>query len=183
MLLLLGSILCLLAAVLLGGRIQNLASIKIRGSWLVFVVLLIQIVLFTRPPKWLNPWVETLHICSYVLMAFVLLANLRLPGMKLIALGAGSNFLVITANYGYMPVPFDHFSGLFPREAAVMAAIGHYNNSAMITEGTRFWWLGDIFFVPRPIPFANVFSVGDVILLVGLFVFFLGIMREKTGRS
>jgi hypothetical protein len=179
MLLLVMSLLSFLVVILLGGRVQNLASLNVRWGWLGVVVLLIQVVLFSRPPAWLTPWLETIHIFTYLLLALVLFANLRLPGMKLITLGAVSNFLVISANHGYMPVPFGHFQALFPEAAATMAATGHYHNSVMISAGTKLWWLGDVFYLPRPFPFANVFSVGDALLVIGLFLFFSGIMRKK----
>jgi hypothetical protein len=43
-----------------------------------------------------------------------------------------------------------------------------FSNSALMGPGTALPWLGDVFLLPRPIPFANVFSIGDVLIAVGI---------------
>ena len=51
-----------------------------------------------------------------------------------------------------------------------LVANGHsFANSATLKHA-RLPFLGDIFPWPRPLPFANVFSVGDVLLVVGVAV-------------
>ncbi len=42
-----------------------------------------------------------------------------------------------------------------------------FTNSTLIHAGTALPFLGDVFALPRPIPLANVFSVGDVLIGVG----------------
>jgi hypothetical protein len=48
-----------------------------------------------------------------------------------------------------------------------------FSNSALAGPDTMFAFLGDNFVVPPPIPFANVFSIGDVLIGAGggLFVY------------
>ena len=36
-----------------------------------------------------------------------------------------------------------------------------------LDAGVRLWFLGDVFAMPRPVPVAKVFSIGDLILLAG----------------
>jgi hypothetical protein len=55
-----------------------------------------------------------------------------------------------------------------------------YTNSALMTAATRFPALGDIFVFPRPLPLANVFSVGDLLIAVGAVVFLVRQMRVPT---
>jgi hypothetical protein len=38
-------------------------------------------------------------------------------------------------------------------------------------QGARLAWLGDVFAVPRGWPFANVFSAGDVIVVIAIAYF------------
>ena len=43
-----------------------------------------------------------------------------------------------------------------------------FTNSVLMGPGTALPWLGDVFVLPRPIPLANVFSVGDVLIALGI---------------
>ena len=71
------------------------------------------------------------------------------------AAGAASNLLAIVANGGYMPVS--------PGAAAVLGAHSPsaYSNSIQLPDPVLAP-LTDIFALPPWVPFANVFSVGDV---------------------
>jgi hypothetical protein len=105
------------------------------------------------------------------------LRNARLPGLALVAVGAFLNLVAIVANGGYMPSSPDAWAALngvaqLPKEG--------YTNSAMIGQGTMFPFLGDIFYLPHPIPFANVFSIGDVIIAVGAVWFLVAAMRGRA---
>ena len=55
----------------------------------------------------------------------------------------------------------------------------HFDNSALVAH-PRLGYLGDVFAVPRWLPTHNVFSVGDVLILVG--VGYL-LHRECRGRA
>jgi hypothetical protein len=44
---------------------------------------------------------------------------------------------------------------------------GVLTNSTLASAATRLALLGDVFAVPRPLPFANVFSIGDLLIAVG----------------
>jgi hypothetical protein len=46
-----------------------------------------------------------------------------------------------------------------------------YSNVVPMGPDTKLAFLGDIFVFPRPLPLANVFSIGDLLI---------GIMRERT---
>jgi len=55
--------------------------------------------------------------------------------------------------------------------------IRHFSNSVLSGPDTPFAILGDIFVWPRPLPLANVFSVGDAVIAVGAIVFLVVGMR------
>ena len=44
---------------------------------------------------------------------------------------------------------------------------GDFNNSGILAH-PQLAWLGDVLAVPAGVPLANVFSIGDVLILVGL---------------
>ena len=43
---------------------------------------------------------------------------------------------------------------------------GDFVNSGVV-DGANLWFLGDVFAWPQPMPLANVFSVGDVLVVAG----------------
>jgi hypothetical protein len=46
----------------------------------------------------------------------------------------------------------------------------------------RLAFLGDIFATPASVPAANVFSVGDVLLVLGAFIFLHVVSESRLGR-
>ena len=88
-------------------------------------------------------------------------ANLRTPGMPLIALGGLSNALAIVANSGVMPAS----EGAL-RLAGMTADPEAFTNSGLVRDA-HLAFLGDVFAVPAWVPAANVFSVGDLLLVAG----------------
>ena len=73
-------------------------------------------------------------------------------------------------------------SGQSSREA--LAAIHHgeavvYSNSAVLAQ-PMLPWLTDIFALPRWLPWTNIFSVGDVLIAVGVAVVIVAAMRTPA---
>lgn len=104
-----------------------------------------------------------LHILTYAAAAAFLWANRRVAGVWIVAAGALSNGIVIALNGGTLPAS----------EAAVKAAGFEHDlefaNSAVL-DNPVLPWLGDVFAWPDPLPFANTFSVGDVLIVTGVWV-------------
>jgi hypothetical protein len=82
----------------------------------------------------------------------------------LIAAGAVLNFTVVLANGGQMPASPEAVAALMG--APVLPTTG-FTNSVIAGPETNFAFLGDIFVLPRPLPLANFFSIGDVLIGVG----------------
>ena len=169
---------CLLSVVLAGGHIRGLARLEFRAGWLCGLALVVQVLVISVLPE--TRFSEAGHIASYVLIAGFLVANHHLPGLKLIALGAVMNFAAISVNGGVMPAR----QGAL--EAAGMAdnvaASEEFANS-MAQEGARLSFLGDVFALPEPWVFANVFSAGDVVIAVGAAVAMHATCQSRLSRS
>ena len=93
--------------------------------------------------------------------------------MAIVALGAISNLSAIVLNGGYMPA-----------DPGAMAALGKieptaYSNSAVLPDPVV-KPLTDIFALPAWLPFANVFSIGDVLIAVGVVVVIVAAMRRPV---
>jgi hypothetical protein len=101
----------------------------------------------------------------YVLSSAAVLAcvvrNHRIPGLLIAAVGGLSNLFAVVANGGYMPV--DPSNAL---AAGQQTAIGYTNTVVMANPYLR--PLTDIIVLPPPWPFANAYSIGDLLVIAGV---------------
>ena len=154
-------VLALVTVPLAGGRLHRLAEVRLRLTWTLLVALAIQLVITTLVPDGPKTLYACAHIASYGLGAAFLVANRRFSGIWLVALGASLNLLVIIANGGVMPADPDAL-----RLAGWPIASPDFENSTALPHA-RLAFLGDVFAVPAALPLANVFSVGDVLIVLG----------------
>ena len=162
----------LLVGVLAGGRASGLGRVRFRWGPLVFVGFLTQVVLFSAPVAERVGWLGApVYVASTALVLVVLLRNLSVPGLPIVALGALSNFLAIVANGGYMPASTSALAALGKSPAA------GYSNSSVVAD-PALAPLTDIFALPARLPFANVFSIGDVLIGVGVAAAIVVAMRD-----
>src|SRR5450759_5502676 len=132
-----------------------------RWRWplLIWVTLAIQVVVVEVPlPGGLAP---VLHVMTYLVALGFVWANRHIPRIMLVAAGAAANGITIALN-----------NGVLPASAGAAAAAGveshtTFANSAVIDHPTL-PWLGDVFAWPAPLPLANTFSVGDVLIAIGV---------------
>jgi len=167
----------LVIGLLLGGRLSALGEIKFRWWPLVFAGFLIQAVLFqdavAARVSALGP---PLYIASTLMVVLAVLRNLDVPGIPLVALGAACNLAAILANGGYMPASPGAMAALGKAEPVI------YSNSAVAPDPVLAP-LTDIFALPSWLPFNNIFSIGDVILALGVVVVIVTTMRRGARSS
>ena len=58
-----------------------------------------------------------------------------------------------------------------------------FSNSQLIGPATLLPWLGDVFALPRGVPLANVFSIGDVLIGAGGLLFVVRTMRPRSAPA
>jgi uncharacterized protein DUF5317 len=150
-----------LAVPLSGGRLGALADLRLRRLWAVYAALGLAI-LGVNLPGLPDGARSLLLIAAYPVGAVFLAANWRVPGVPLVALGAGLNLLAIAANGGVMPASPDALA-----TAGLPAGGPGFRNSDVVAD-PRLAFLGDIFAIPASWPLSNVFSVGDVLIGAGL---------------
>jgi hypothetical protein len=161
------------AGYLAGGRLHNLERLTLTRPWLVLAALGLQVVAFSPLGAALpHPTTVVLHFVSYGLLAWFVVLNRHHLGVTIAGVGLGLNLVTIAANGGYMPAS---------KEALDLAGAADtgatLNNSAVIGAGTRLGLLGDIFAAPSWMPAANVFSLGDVLIVAGIAVLLAASMR------
>jgi hypothetical protein len=161
-------------AVLLGGRPSRLAEVRFRLGWTVPVALAIQLVIFSRLGSGLTTGtVEELHVASYVILLAFAAANLRLRALIPVLLGLGANAAAILANHGLMPVSVS-------AAKTVGLSAGVHENVDIGHAHLAF--LGDVFAMPSQFPMANVFSVGDILIGIGMILFIVLVSIEDDGE-
>jgi hypothetical protein len=149
-----------------GGSPMRIADVRLRAGRFAIAGLAVQIAILETPlGRASHAWLAAVHVGSYLLIGVFLWRNARVPGFIVLGAGAVANFAAIAANDGVMPST---------RSAARIAGLAHsgaaFSNSAVGTK-SPLWFLGDVFAIPHGVPFANVFSAGDVAILVGAAIF------------
>ena len=163
----------ILVGLLLGGRLSNLAGLRFRWGWLAVGGLLVQLVLFTPTGEALAGSAgPALYLASTLVVFVAVLRNVRLAGMPVVLAGAASNLLAIAANGGYMPAS---------AEAMAIAGLppGDHANSVVLADPVL-RPLTDVLALPAWLPMANVFSIGDVLIAVGIAWAIAAAMRRRV---
>jgi Family of unknown function (DUF5317) len=157
-----------------GGRLDSLAELRLRAAWIIVAALVVQIVLFSPVGDLIDGLAPAVYVGSTAAVLVALVLNRSIPGLAIVAIGATSNLIAIVVNGGYMPAG-----------AGALAALGHtegagYSNSVVLTN-PALQPLTDIFALPTWLPLANVFSVGDALIGLGIVVTIAVAMRR--GRT
>lgn len=156
------ALLSLLTVPLTGGRLSALADVQLRKVWLLPTALGLQVLVISVVPDWPHTLVSTVHVGTYGLAAVFVYANRHVPGVLLIGAGGLCNGVTISLNGGTLPASAD----------ALARAGKHMDPSEFANSGVLddpyLPWLGDQFAIPAGVPLANVFSIGDVLIILGV---------------
>lgn len=167
----------LVVGLLLSGRLAGLGELRFRWFALFVVGLAIQVVLFSPPvTARIGELGPPIYVASTALVLAAVARNWRIAGIPIVVVGAASNFAAIVANGGYMPAS----------RAALASLDQHlteeYGNSVALAH-PALEPLTDLFALPAWVPFANIFSVGDVLIGLGVVVVIVAGMRRARGGA
>jgi hypothetical protein len=171
----------IIIGLLRGGELEKLSTISIWGVPLFALALLLRVLIWVfglLDFSVLLSYSPFFIIISYLILIFVSIQNIKLPGFRYITLGLVLNSFVIIINGGQMPV-------LLPQEA--IQNVNMTNILAEETEGlhflinnnTLFAFLGDVIPMPKPFPDSSILSVGDIMIMVGLFMLIQKTMKQE----
>lgn len=165
----------------------NMAAMKIRLRWVIVAAVLLQRLPFAlSEPSSFVELKKALLVLSYMLLLWALSHNCRLWSMRVVALGSILNFAAIAANGGLMPVSPE------ARLQAGMTDLGPSSLGMVLPEGTgillsvdqtNLQFLSDIIAISAV---GGVFSLGDVVIGVGLLIFFAEAacsVGDRSGKS
>jgi hypothetical protein len=180
----------LLGLVVVGGRVSNLANVSVKWGWLAPLAFLMQAYLIFFPAEMAGGLLSErslLLTVSHILLLVVVWQNRHLAGVKLIGLGLLLNFLVMVVNGGFMPIT-----------PGTLEQIGYDSNATQLETGyivgrtknvvaepgdARLWFLSDIMVIPKPFPIPAALSVGDVLIVTGVFWFLRKSMLRREARA
>lgn len=161
MILLAGLAVVVASVPLAGRRLGHALTLRLRSGWLVGTALLGQTVIVSVLPSAVpRPVAEAIHLSTYAMAIAFVWRNRHIRWLWLVSLGGGLNLAAIAANHGVMPA-----SRAALATAGIVEKAG-FANSAAVTHA-RLAFLGDVFAIPHGLPLANVFSVGDMVLIAG----------------
>ena len=169
----------LLVGIATGGRFERLTELRIRWAPLAVAGFAVQVALFSEPlGSWVGAAGPAVYVASNLVVLAAVLRNLAVPGIGLIVAGAGCNLAAILANGGAMPAD--------PGALALAGIDTAGQTNSIVTGDAALRPLTDIFALPAWLPFANVFSIGDLLIGIGVAATIAlamrrGMRREATG--
>jgi hypothetical protein len=168
--------LTILAGYVLGGRLTNLGTLRIRWAPLAIVGLVMQVI---NPP---GDWPLAMLIGSFLLLSTFVIANIRVAGFALILIGVSLNFLVIGVNAG-MPVSQQALvaSGQGDTVGELTDGADSYVKHHLASDDDRLLFLGDVIALRAPI--AQAISVGDVLTYGGVAIVIVAAMRRRSAAG
>ena len=159
---------------LLGGRLRNVADLKIEWAWLALAGLALQ---FVTGPGSTVP-LACLYL-SFALLIVFTIKNIRIFGFPLILAGVLCNLLVIGINGG-MPVSKHALRASDQGQFLGDLENNPYPKHHLATDADLLRYLGDV--IPVPSPVEQAISVGDILTYGGVGVVIVGAMRGAPGR-
>jgi len=159
---------------------SQIAAIPLRAPWLALIALALQVPLLRAPlgPTQQVVAAQALFLLSHLLLLTFVWLNRRLVGIQIVGLGVLCNLLVILTNGGFMPIAPQTLVHINPGSTLDQWPVGfHYGNSKdviLLQQNTTLWVLSDVLVLPPPFPWPAAFSVGDLLIALGIVVLLQG---------
>ncbi len=178
MIIVVATLLAILSVPLFGGKLSRVGRVKVRMPLLIIAAVLLQIFIVNVVDTSMDHSIASgLHLGSYALAGGFVLLNRKLAGLAVVIAGGMMNLAAIAANGGIMPA-----SPSALETAGKIASPEEFTNSGAVAN-PKLAVLGDIFAWPEPLPLANVFSIGDVVLVIGAGMFVHSAAGSRLART
>jgi hypothetical protein len=123
---------------------------------------------------------------TFVLLLVFALRNWHLWGVRVMAVGFLLNLLAISLNGGLMPVTPEQVASVNLLDRIENVQLGEpvpgSKGILMAPREARLWFLSDIIVFPPRSPVARVVSVGDLVVLGGVFIACAEVIRRNGAR-
>ena len=158
-----------------GGALRDIFSTRVRGWPLILAAFAVELLLY-NPPLDAQPWAlvvgPLIWVVTRLVLLYVAVLNWRTPGVLrwawlLMALGVGLNTVVVVLNGGHMPQSVEAAASIRGARAYEFDTT-RLHNIVPLGPDTKLAWLSDVIPEPAWLPRANVLSIGDVLLALGM---------------
>ena len=160
-----------IVALALGGRPRRVLELRLRFAWAAPLALAAQVVAFSQLVDLPVAAAAGIHLASYGLLVLFAVANWRTRSLLPVILGMLLNGLAIGVNGGVMPLS---------EGAAAAAGIDVGGRANVSTDAVHLRFLGDVFALPPSFPFANAFSIGDILIGIGMVAFIAAVSLPRS---
>jgi len=177
-----------LSATIFRARLKNrtLKLPKFNLEWLVFLSVIPQVFAFYIPSvgRWIpESVIPYLQISTMLGLVIFTAANLAYSGFWYLGLGLLSNFLVISFNGGWMPILPETLYRMVPSKPVEAweagTRLGLTKDRILTLDDTKLALLSDRFTVPDWISYKVAFSLGDVLISIGIVVLLWSLSQEQ----
>jgi hypothetical protein len=159
-------------------RRRRLKSLSLSFIWLAILAFLPQLFAFQLfTGKYFTQfWASVALVSSQALLLIFAWYNRKEPGFWALGLGLLLNLGVIVLNGGLMPISPETIAHYYPdlplSRWVVGSRLGMTKDIILAAAQTRLWWLSDRFTLPVWVPYQVAFSLGDLLIALGAFLFF-----------
>lgn len=169
---------------------RTLRPIQLKVTWLVFIAVIPQVVLFQIPavgrhvPEALAP---IILVSSQVFLVGFALLNFNRSGFWALGLGLVANFIAIVSNGGWMPISPETVRRILPSLpgdfSLVDRRLGLSKDWIIPTSEMNFPWLSDRFTTPGWLSYKVAFSIGDILIAIGAILLLWSLSNPETRRQ
>ena len=176
----------ILIGLLRGGRLNQLDHLYLKGFLWILLGLILQMIPFFLHFQWITEHAVYFTAGGLGVAIVVILFNFKRPGMPLVALGAGLQFLVLGFNQWRMPIRLMSETSARFVQMSLAIESGEIANYILFSDVSH-WskYLGKIFILPDFYPVTMALGIPDILIGVGVawFIQELMVSYKSYGRS
>lgn len=158
-----------------GWQHRSYKAPALQSTWLAFAAFFPQFVVAYWPATrhLLADWLASLVLLvSLTLFSVFAWRNRHLSGMPILLAGLALNLIVMATNGGWMPISPQTANRLTGNDVLGFMSLGSrfgQKDILLLSQNTHFEFLADRLLLPAWFPYQVAFSLGDVLVSLGIF--------------